>query len=130
MAGGDDQRPQGGPLRSAGDEGRRDRTEPRSDSHRLVVLRQDNGELQEDVVVRELADHDRLTSDRLDETIAASFPASDPSPAWSGPDRASSPTGRDHPSSRVVSSAPVEQTSDRPDPAAPIPRTIPRQTSS
>ncbi len=102
---------------------------PKSRTHHIAVLVQDNGELAEDVVEREVVEQAHRRRHRLDGEPDArgsdlgtdSFPASDPPSSWSGVD---SPVERR--SARVLAGAPVEDVPERPDPAAPIPRTIPR----
>jgi hypothetical protein len=74
-------------------------------------LKQDNGELQEDVVDRAVV-----------EPAAADDPLRG---AGSGDD-----DGEDAPPSgsvRVVESRPVEEVEERPDPSSPIPGTLPRR---
>jgi hypothetical protein len=112
---------------------------PKSRTHHIAVLVQDNGELAEDVVERELVEqasrrrhrrdgeptdggpNDLGPGDRDTDPGTDSFPASDPPSSWSGMDRP-----REARSERVLASAPVEDVPERPHPAAPIPRTIPR----
>lgn len=122
-----------------------------STSHERAVLRQDNGELQEDVVeTREL---DRsvdppppgtsVTSsvpagDEPDESSRDSFPASDPPSSWAGGEEdpgaqashgavtrpsVQNPRG---PAERVIERGPISQVPERKDPADPVPRTLPR----
>jgi hypothetical protein len=120
---------------------------PESETHRIAVIKQDNGELQEDVVAREILD----TADRrekrerdLDGTIDASFPASDPSAQWSGGDRddlASEGVAEPDDLSdaaaryqagleeRIIGSAPLEEVAGRSHPAAPVPGTLPAPES-
>lgn len=106
---------------------------PESDTHHIAYLRQDNGELQEDVVTKEStggepASGGGVDDDEVDEEAAASFPASDAPSYWSGGDRPArqgSPEGGTA-ASRVVGSAPVEEVGERRDPTDPVPRTLPR----
>lgn len=72
-----------------------------SDSHHVAVMKQDNGELQEDVVDRQVADDDSngdgnkedvgvmgvaaAGSSAVEHQSAESFPASDPPSSWAGP---------------------------------------------
>ena len=88
-------------------------------SHRHVVLRQDNGELAEDVVERA-----RLEADDLDDAIACSFPASDATSSWAGADRFS--RRRAQLAARVVHSAAVGEVPGRPHPGDAVPSTLPR----
>lgn len=113
-------------------------TPPESETHRIAVLRQDNGELQEDVVDRAIVEgstHDgppvpNSLYDELDADGEDSFPASDPPSHWSGMDIGTDDHGGYDDSSaltvRVVDSMPVEDVEERPDPGAPIPGTLPR----
>lgn len=72
---------------------------PDSDSHRIAVMKQDNGELQQDVVERDLAEAgsrapgrmDRRSAADVDRESAASFPASDPPSSWAGPAQGPAP---------------------------------------
>ncbi|HEX3564565.1 MAG TPA: hypothetical protein VHU17_04280 [Acidimicrobiales bacterium] len=86
---------------------------PESKTHRIAVLQQDNGELQEDVVERSTVEQ----------------PAAN--------DGAGDPDGRDEPdtddddadeprSDRVVHSTTVEDVAERSQPAQPVPGTLPR----
>lgn len=65
-------------------------------THDLVVLRRDNGELQEDRVEGSLAE-----GGWLDAEISDSFPASDPLSHWAGPRREESEADRAHPEAPV-----------------------------
>lgn len=95
---------------------------PKAESHRIAVLKQDNGELAEDVVPREETEPAGPDpEDRAERQSAESFPASDPPSTWSGPDEADR-----GPRDRLVSSAPVEDVPERPEPGAAIPGTLPR----
>jgi hypothetical protein len=60
-------------------------------THDLVVPRQDDGELQEDLMERSQAD-----GGWLDAEISDSFPASDPLSHWAGPPRPTSEADRAH----------------------------------
>jgi hypothetical protein len=82
---------------------------PESETHRIAVLKQDNGELQEDVV---------------DRAVVEPVPGDDPFEAADDDDD----VGEDVPprgSIRVVESRPVEEVEERPDPDSPIPGTLP-----
>ena len=122
---------------------------PESKTHRIAVIKQDNGELQEDVVAREIleaADRREERERDLDGTIDASFPASDPPAQWSGGDRGGGPASGgvvepDEPSDaaarypagleeRIIDSAPLEEVPGRSYPAAPVPGTLPVPESS
>lgn len=80
---------------------------PESTSHRIAVLQQDNGELQEDVVERSTVDQ----------------PA--PKDAAGDPDRRDPDADDPHPD-RVVHSTTVEEVAERSHPAEPVPGTLPR----
>jgi hypothetical protein len=54
-------------------------------THDLAVVRQDDGEIEEDVV-----EHSVAREAWLDEEISESFPASDPLSHWAGPPRPTS----------------------------------------
>jgi hypothetical protein len=85
---------------------------PESKTHRIAVLKQDNGELQEDVVEREVVEAASGEGrDRPDETPGAVAEAEDEVPSRSV---------------RVVHSRPVDEVEERDDPASPIPGTLPR----
>lgn len=75
-----------------------------ADSHRIAVLKLENGELTEDVVRQELIDADE--------------------PPRSGIE--ASPGESDDVNPRIVDSYPVPKSTDRPHPAAPLPGTLPR----
>ena len=107
---------------------------PESKTHRIAILRQDNGELQEDVVNR--AAFEPLTTDHHatggissygdpDSDGEDSFPASDPPSHWAGPEDDDTAVGA-RPATRIVDTMPVEDVEGRPDPAAPIPGTLTR----
>ncbi|MGH9091321.1 MAG: hypothetical protein ACRDZR_08100 [Acidimicrobiales bacterium] len=84
---------------------------PESSTHRLAVLRQDNGELAEDVVSR-AGPVPAAGDDHVDDESEASFPASDPPSDWAGADDAPDTPGDD----RLVGSGPVDH----------VPGTLPR----
>jgi hypothetical protein len=78
---------------------------PESKTHRIAVLQQDNGELQEDVVERSAVEQDEGDA-------AADEPGGD---------------GADEPrADRVVHSTTVGEVAERSHPAQPVPGTIPR----
>lgn len=77
---------------------------PDEENHRIAVFRQDNGELSEDVVSREVAEGGE-GGEEEGATTAERPPADDPE-------------------SRVVHSEPVEGTDERPHPEAPVPGTL------
>lgn len=87
-------------------------------THDLVVLKQHNGELQEDVMERSL-----VAGDWLDAEIDASFPASDPLSHWAGPRRRESETDRVH--GHVIHRRPVEDAPEREHPGEAVPGTLP-----
>jgi hypothetical protein len=81
------------------------RVSPESKTHRIAVLQQDNGELQEDVVERSTVEQQ----------------------AGAEPDSRDDVDGTDEPrSDRVVHSTTVEDVAERSHPAEPVPGTIPR----
>jgi hypothetical protein len=86
-------------------------------THDLVVVQQHNGELQEDVMERSVAE-----GGWLDAEIGDSFPASDPLSHWAGPRRRESGAGGDH--GHVVHRHPVEDIPDRPLTGEPVPGTL------
>ncbi|HWD54302.1 MAG TPA: hypothetical protein VG346_04230 [Acidimicrobiales bacterium] len=86
-------------------------------THDLVVVQQDNGELQEDVMARSLAQ-----GGWLDEEISESFPASDPLSHWAGPPRPTSEADRAR--RQVVHREAMEDAPERDHPEAPLPGTI------
>ncbi|HEY1465490.1 MAG TPA: hypothetical protein VGF11_00430 [Acidimicrobiales bacterium] len=81
---------------------------PESTTHRIAVLQQDNGELQEDVVERSTVEQPGA------EDTAANPDGRD------GPDTGDTHTGR------VVHSTTVEDVAERSHPAEPAPGTLPR----
>lgn len=108
-------------------------TPPESKTHKIAILRQDNGELQEDIVHRDAVEP--LTDDgpaaeipldgAPDSDGEDSFPASD-SPSHSADyEDEESDTARPE-SARIVDTLPVEDVEGRPHPAAPIPGTLAR----
>lgn len=95
---------------------------PKAKTHHIAVLKQDNGELAEDVVSKDLTEAGGSEAEGQPERQSEeSFPASDPPSTWSGPGEAV----RDR-SARLVDASPVEDVAERPVPDAPIPRTLPR----
>ena len=91
---------------------------PESETHRIAVLKQDNGELQEDVVDRAVVEP--ATGD----DPSGGEPTDGNSGADDGDDE-----GEDVPprgSIRVVESMPVEEVEGRSDPDSPIPGTLPQ----
>jgi hypothetical protein len=91
---------------------------PESKTHRIAVLKQDNGELQEDVVERDVVEsatgEDPVSRDQPDESSGAL--GDDDGVEDDVPSR----------SVRVVQSLPVEDVEERGDPGSPIPGTLPR----
>lgn len=92
-----------------------------STTHDLVVLKQDNGELQEDVVAK--SDIDDEDSVELEDE--ESFPASDPPSSWAGPAEEQEATDRNR--LRVQHRQPVEEAPERAHPAEPLPQTLRRE---
>jgi hypothetical protein len=110
-------------------------TPPESKTHRIAILRQDNGELQEDIVHR--AAVEPLTPDGgpavkisldgdPDTDGEDSFPASDPPSHWAGREDDDIDVGARSAPARIVDTMPVEDVEERPHPAAPIPGTLTR----
>ncbi|HEX3841135.1 MAG TPA: hypothetical protein VHU85_10120 [Acidimicrobiales bacterium] len=93
-------------------------TPPESKTHRIAVLQQDNGELQEDVVERSVVepatDDPPVSRDPGDENSGADPEDDDP--------EGEAPSG----SVRVVHSLPVDDVEERDDPGSPVPGTLPR----
>lgn len=87
-------------------------------THDIVVLKQHNGELAEDVMERYVA-----AEGWLDAEIDDSFPASDPLSHWAGPRRRDRETDRAH--GHVVHRSPVEDAPERRHPEEPLPGTLP-----
>jgi hypothetical protein len=87
-----------------------------------VIVMQDNGELQEDVVPAA-----RLEGGWLDAELRDSFPASDPLSHWAGPPRPLDDADRTL--RWVVHRHAVDQAPGS-DPGAPLPPTLPRNVSS
>lgn len=88
-----------------------------SETHEHVVRRQDNGELQEDVVAR--CDIDGA---HIDEQADDSFPASDPPSHWSGPGHRGDEARRTR--RRIVDRRPAEQVPERRHPGEAKPQTL------
>ncbi|HWF22428.1 MAG TPA: hypothetical protein VG226_09805 [Acidimicrobiales bacterium] len=84
---------------------------PESKTHRIAVLQQDNGELQEDVV-------ERSTVEQPADTDAVGEP--------DGRDDADTDDADRPRSDRVVHSTTVEDVAERSHPAEPVPGTLPR----
>lgn len=111
---------------------------PASGTHERAVLRQDNGELAEDVV--ETDELDRLparstastpaeaATTAAEEASEESFPASDPPGSWAGVDERHDSDGPAVTSAaeRLVDRAPVEHAPERATPDDPVPKTLPR----
>lgn len=93
---------------------------PESPTHERAVLRQDNGELQEDVVAKEAPDDGTPGSSSVDEEGEESFPASDPPSEWAGAAAGEAPDPE-----RVVERRPVEHVPERAEPSDPVPKTLP-----
>ena len=81
------------------------------------MVKQDNGELQEDVVAR-----DHIDGGRVDEQVDDSFPASDPPSSWSGP--AEGGEGAQRTRRRIVDRKPAEHPPERAHPGDPKPQTL------
>ncbi len=86
-------------------------------THDLVVVQQGNGELQEDVMERSVAD-----GGWLDAEISDSFPASDPLSHWAGPPRRTSEADRAH--GQLVHRGPVDNAPELDQPERPAPGTL------
>ncbi len=110
-------------------------TPPESRTHRIAILRQDNGELQEDIVHR--AAVEPLSTDggpavRVssygdpDSDGEDSFPASDPPSHWAGSEDDDTGVGARPATARIVGTMPVEDFGGRPGLGAPIPGTLTR----
>jgi hypothetical protein len=114
-------------------------TPPESKTHTIAILRQDNGELQEDIIHRATVEP-RTTDHGANGGIYSfgdpdtdgedSFPASDPPSHWAGSEHDDSGVGARTANARIVDTMPVEDVGGRPDPAAPIPGTLPRPPRS
>jgi hypothetical protein len=91
-----------------------------SNTHELVVLKQDNGELQEDVVAKSTIDDEE---ENVDEEEEESFPASDPPSSWAGPVEQAE---KDRTRRRLQQRGPVEEASERAHPAQALPQTLRR----
>ncbi|HWD51343.1 MAG TPA: hypothetical protein VG412_03015 [Acidimicrobiales bacterium] len=110
-------------------------TPPESKTHRIAILRQDNGELQEDIVHRaaveplipgdspavEISSYGDPDADGED-----SFPASDPPSHWAGSEDDDTAVGARRAAARIVDTLPVEDVEGRPSLAAPIPGRLTR----
>lgn len=101
-----------------------------SKTHELVVLKQDNGELQEDVVAKSTIDDEEESvgeidddEDGVDEEEEESFPASDPPSSWAG---SVEQAEKDRTRRRLQQRAPVEEASERAHPAHALPQTLRR----
>jgi hypothetical protein len=97
-----------------------------SSTHELVVLKQDNGELQEDVVAKSTIDDVNEiddVEDSVEEESEESFPASDPPSSWAGPVEQAE---KDRTRRRLQQRAPVEEASERAHPAQALPQTLRR----
>ena len=110
-------------------------TPSESKTHRIAILRQDNGELAEDVVPRvavEPSSPDDGPASGIslcgdpDSDGEDSFPASDPPSHWAGAEDDDIDGGARSPTARIVGTMPVEEVEGRPHPAAPIPGTLTR----
>lgn len=104
-----------------------DMAPPRRDpstTHDRAVLRQDNGELQEDVVAKRTLDAAgaasalRVDDEEADEQSRESFPTSDPPSSWAGHGREAEDSRHGDVAGRVVDRSPVAD--------VPVPRTLPR----
>jgi hypothetical protein len=95
-----------------------------STTHDLVVLMQDNGELQEDVVAKSATDDE----DSVDLEDEESFPASDPPSSWAGPPEEQEATDRSR--LRVQHREPIEEVPERAHPAEPLPQTLRRDDTT
>ncbi|HEX4217608.1 MAG TPA: hypothetical protein VHZ02_04520 [Acidimicrobiales bacterium] len=96
---------------------------PESKTHKIAVLKQDNGELQEDVVERTVVDdHDggegEAQAHRSDDSDAEGTDSSHLGEADG--------SGDESRHDRVVHSTTVEEVAERSHPAEPIPGTLPR----
>ncbi len=101
-----------------------------SETHRQAVVRQDNGELQEDVVPREelaraLRQRPRDDQGQTDQQSDESFPASDAPSDWAGPGERG-PAGTVGGAGEVVEERPVAEVPERAEPGDPVPGTVPR----
>jgi hypothetical protein len=110
-------------------------TPPESKTHRIAIVRQDNGELQEDIVPRAAVEPmttDHGATGRIssygdpDSDGKDSFPASDPPSHWAGSEDGGTAVGARMVTARIVDAMPVEDVEGRPHPAAPIPGTLTR----
>lgn len=102
-----------------------------SPTHDRAVLRQDNGELQEDVVAKQTldaadaADAHRADDEEADEQSAESFPASDPPSSWAGDGTDAEDRHHGDVAGRIVDRSPVADVPERAQPDDPVPRTLP-----
>jgi hypothetical protein len=110
-------------------------TPPESKTHRIAILRQDNGELQEDIVHRDAVEPLTIGDGSAveislygdpDSDGEDSFPASDPPSHWAGAKDGGIEGGARPAAARIVDTLPVEDVEGRPHPAAPIPGTLTR----
>jgi hypothetical protein len=89
----------------------------KSSRHVRAIVKGTNGELGEDI--RESDKTGQPKEHRLDSTVEATFPASDPSSNWAGAtDQASD--------DEVVHVEPIEEIPGRERPSDPVPGTVPR----
>lgn len=93
-----------------------------SRTHERAVLRQDNGELAEDVLETEAIDTAPERDGELDEQLEGSFPASDPPSTWGG----EATEGDDGTQRRLVDRNEVVHPPERVEPDDPVPKTLPR----
>ena len=107
-----------------------------SATHDRAVLRQDNGELAEDVMPKRTLDAaDAATAhlaadNEADQQSEESFPASDAPSTWAGDGPTAEDPRHGDVSDRVVDRSPVDHVPERDDPDDPVPRTLPRDGRS
>lgn len=92
---------------------------PDPERHHWAAVKQENGEVQEDVVEESELQPTSADSEAESEE---SFPASDPPSDWAGPDT----LGPDEHPERIVDSAPLGEVAERDHPADSRPGTLPR----